>query len=68
MDVMEIANMSTALSMAKVQNEVGLRVLKMAQDMQGQVATSLLASAVETASEIAKHTGGNAGSNLDVTA
>ena len=68
MDVTEIASLSTAMSMAKVRNEIGIRVLKIAQNTQGQVATSLLASAVETAAEIAKQAAGDAGSNIDVTA
>jgi hypothetical protein len=64
----EIANLSTAMSTAKVQNEIGIRVLKIAQNTQGQVAMSLLASAVETAAEITKQTGGDAGSNVNVIA
>ncbi len=68
MDINAIASMSTAMATARVQNEVGVRVLKMAQDMQGQVATSLLSSAVETANEIAKMNSGDVGSRIDVTA
>jgi SH3-like domain-containing protein len=63
----EIANMSTALSMAQVRNEVGVKVLKIAQS-QGQVAADLVSAAAETVSECIKQFADNAGANLDVSA
>ncbi len=67
MDIDAIASLSTALSMARVRNEVGIRVLKMAQG-QGQVAADLIAAAAETALQIANRVADDAGTTLDVTA
>ena len=63
----EIASLSTALSMAKLRSEVGVKVLKIAQS-QGQVAADLVSAAAETVSECIEQFADNNGANLDVTA
>jgi len=63
----EIASLSTALSLAQVQNAVGVKVLKIAQS-QGQVAADLVSAAAETVSECIEQFADNTGANLDVTA
>ena len=63
----EIASLSTALSMAKLRSEVGVKVLKIAQS-QGQVAADLVSAAAETVSECIEQFADNTGANLDVTA
>ena len=65
--VNEIASLSTALSMAQVQNAIGVKVLKIAQS-QGQVAADLVSAAAETVSECIEQFAANTGANLDVTA
>ena len=63
----EIASLSTALSMAKLRSEVGVKVLKIAQS-QGQVAADLVSAAADTVSECLKQMADNVGANLDVSA
>ncbi|HSW46174.1 MAG TPA: YjfB family protein [Phycisphaerae bacterium] len=58
-----IASLSTALSTARLQNEVGIKVLKIAQGQQ-QVAADLVNAATETIVESLKQLG----TNLDMTA
>jgi hypothetical protein len=60
-----IASASTAMSQAKLQSEMSMRVLKMAQAA-GQPSAELLESAMETAQEIISQIA--EGGQLDTTA
>ena len=65
--ISDIASLSTALSMAQIQNAVGVKVLKIAQGQQ-QAAADLIEAAVETMLEAVEQFDGLAGTRLDATA
>lgn len=63
-----IAAFSTAKATAEVQFQVAARVLKIAQNTQGQIATDLLAAATETMEQAMAQVQGDAGQNFDTLA
>ena len=64
----DIAGFSTAMSTAKVQTAVATKVLKMAMQQSGQVASKLLESAMENSQAIMARYAGDLGNNIDTTA
>ncbi len=64
----DIASFSTAMSMARVQTAVAAKLLKMANQQQGQVVSSLLESAMENAQAIAAQVAQDIGNNVDTLA
>lgn len=63
----EIASLSTAQSMAKVQMAVATKVLKTAQD-QGQVVADLVSAAAESVEEAMTHMAEGLGTQIDTRA
>ena len=62
-----IAHASTALATAKVQNQVAVKVLKIAQG-QGQVAADLISAAVENLEQVIADFAADLGSQFDAYA
>lgn len=64
----DIASLSTAMSTVKVQAAVATKVLKMAMQQDGQVASKLLESAIENSQAVMAKYAGDLGNHLDATA
>ncbi len=64
----DIAGFSTALSTAQVQSAVATKVLKLATQQEGQVASQLLESAMENLQAIITQFAGDIGNTIDVEA
>lgn len=63
-----IAAFSTAMSTARLQTVVAAKVLKMAMQQNGQVASKLLESAMENMQAIVTQFAGDLGNTIDIEA
>jgi hypothetical protein len=66
--ISDIAGLSTAMSTAKLQADVSTRVLKLVNQQQGQVVSSLLESAMENMQAITSQFAEDVGNNIDTRA
>lgn len=64
----DIAGFSTAMSTARLQTAIATKVLKMASQQEGQVASKLLESAMENAEAILTQFAGDLGNTIDIQA
>lgn len=64
----DIAGFSTAMSTARLQTAIATKVLKIAGQQEGQVASKLLQAAMENAEAILTQFAGEAGNHIDETA
>ncbi|MGQ9648887.1 MAG: putative motility protein [Phycisphaerae bacterium] len=64
----DIAGFSTAMSTARLQTTVAAKVMKMAMQQNGQVASKLLESAMENMQAIVTQFAGDLGNNIDIQA